>query len=869
MSLQIPELKDSLVLHRSRLDSFEREGIHFFIDGGAPNWIAVDQRGARLLEWVDGRKTLGEIFRLYNEQFVSDAAKAWRDLHVFVRQAMAKGMLHAAAQTAPPYPGRGEALEPKTLNELWIHLLQTCNLACSHCLVSSGPGGEKGLGRDFYLGLIDQGFDLGVRRFYFTGGEPFIREDIFDLIRYTTEDKKAQLMVLTNATLFSGPRLEALKTLDRERLNFQVSLDGCRPETNDPIRGAGVFAKASAGLKTLNELGFATSLTAAVTKSNVRDLEQLPKLAKELGAKSVHLMWLHKRGRILETDGSAAFPTHAELAHLARTVKAASKELGVIVDNAESFALRVNGLPGVKYDLGNCCWESLCVYMDGKVYPSAAMAGYPALALGDAEKEPLRKIWMESPVARAFRNATVGQKKSLSGHPFRFLTGGGDIEHSYFFDQAGVPAKRVGAEMVGARQSGNDSANGHEGSLMGEDPYHELYVELMKDAMFDLASTKKAALNLKSGFNPPVIYHAMGEGQIASSQDAALWLDPDGAAVKVKLTHSNCVLSFDVEKPYKIIQNFYGKAALAPQKELCCPVKYDESEVGHIPREVLDRFYGCGSPVTQAGLKAGETMLDLGSGAGIDCFIAAKKVGPTGRVIGVDMTQEMLTVARQCKNDVAAVLGYDVVEFRDGYLENIPAETASVDLVTSNCVINLSPDKNKVFAEIWRVLKDTGRMVVADIVADRPVPLALAAHQDLWGECISGSLSEEEFLTALERAGFYGIRILKKTFWKEVKAYQFHSLTVQAFKFEKKAGCRFMGQQAVYLGPYKAAMDEEGHLFPRGESIEICTDTAAKLRSGAYAGQFLVYESDGSQAPAALPMAVAANDGCCEGGACC
>lgn len=333
----------------------------------------------------------------------------------------------------------------------------------------------------------------------------------------------------------------------------------------------------------------------------------------------------------------------------------------------------------------------------------------------------------------------------------------------------------------------------------------------------------------------------------------------------MRLLHSNCVLAFDVEKPYRAVQKFYGQAAEEPQKELCCPVKYDDSEVGHIPQDVLDRFYGCGSPMAQAQVRPGETTLDLGSGAGIDCFIAAKKVGPEGKVIGVDMTDRMLEVALRCKNDVARNLGYDVVDCHEGFLEKVPAEDKSVDLVTSNCVINLSPDKGKVFAEIWRILKDHGRLVVADIVADRSVPLALQAHQDLWGECISGSLSEAEFFAGLERAGFYGLALLKKTFWKEVEGVKFYSITVRGYKFEKKAGCKFIGQKAVYLGPFKGGIDEEGHLFPRGEAIEVCTDTAAKLSNPPYAGQFAVLEPDG------VPAAVAAGEDCCSPGSgrCC
>ena len=839
-------LEDDAVLHRPGLHSFERDGLHFFVDGEAPRWSSTDSRGAKLLEQVDGKRTLGELRRDYAAVHHLDAGRSWRDVQVFVREALRKGILSLEPIHAPPYTGRAGHLEPESLKEFWIHLLQTCNLACTHCLVSSGPQGAAGADLAYYLRVIDEAHALGARRFYFTGGEPFVREDIFDLVRHVTAARASELIILTNATLFQGERLRRLEGLDREKVKFQVSLDGTTAEVNDAIRGGGVFVKTSEGLKALSDLGFETSLTAVATRANLKDLEALPALAQGLGAKSVHLMWLHKRGRILETAGSDVFPSSAELLVLARKVKASADDLGVVFDNFASILQRVNGRPQIKYDLGNLCWESLCLYMDGQVYPSAALAAVPALSLGSAGQRPLRSLWLESPVAKAFREASVAQKNSLSDHPFRFLTGGGDMEHGWFF-----------------------SANGEAGSLVADDPYHDLYVELIQDAMAELASKKRAALNCKSEFDPPVIYHAMGDDSIACSEDARDLLFK-GAERRVRLLHTNCVLSFDVEKPYRILQDFYGKAAIEPQKELCCPVKYDAAEIGHIPQEVIDRFYGCGSPMSAAEVRPGETVLDLGSGAGIDCFIAAKKVGPRGKVIGVDMTEPMLRAANTHKPAVAGKLGYDAVEFRKGFLEAIPAEDKSVDLVTSNCVINLSPDKSKVFSEIWRILKDRGRLVVADIVADRPVPLSLQAHQDLWGECISGALSEEEFIAGLERAGFYGLALLKKTFWKEVEGYEFHSITVRGFKHEAKADRASLGQRAVYRGPYKAVLDDEGRLFPRGEAVEVLADTAAKLKAAPYAGHFTVLEADGL---VASPFGVIAKEACCApdggGSSCC
>ena len=292
------------------------------------------------------------------------------------------------------------------------------------------------------------------------------------------------------------------------------------------------------------------------------------------------------------------------------------------------------------------------------------------------------------------------------------------------------------------------------------------------------------------------------------------------------------------------VKEFYSRAAMEPQESLCCPGGYPAEETSHIPPEVIERFYGCGSPISLACIAPGETVLDLGSGAGIDCFIAAKKTGREGKVIGVDMTDEMLKVANSSKDKVAGNLGYGNVEFRKGYLEEIPAEANSVDLITSNCVINLSPDKGKVFSEMWRALKDHGRVVVSDIVSSRVMPESLKSDEQLLSECIAGSLTEERFLTSLERAGFYGIEMLDKKFWKRIEDIDFYSVTVRGYKFQKTAGCVYVGQYAVYKGPYKFVIDEEGHVFPRNQAVEICTDTALKLSSAPYAGMFIITESD-------------------------
>ncbi|MFQ5428464.1 MAG: methyltransferase domain-containing protein [Thermodesulfobacteriota bacterium] len=319
------------------------------------------------------------------------------------------------------------------------------------------------------------------------------------------------------------------------------------------------------------------------------------------------------------------------------------------------------------------------------------------------------------------------------------------------------------------------------------------------------------------------------------------------------------------------VQSFYGEAALKPQPELCCPTAYAGAETGHIPDEVLDVSYGCGSPVTLSGLSRGETMLDLGAGAGIDCFIASKITGPSGRVLGIDMTEEMLEKAEKNKVEVRESLGYSNVEFRKGFLEDIPAEDASVDLVTSNCVINLMADKAPVFREIYRILKSGGRFVISDIISERSVPAAMQEDSELWGECISGALTSEEFITSALEAGFYGIAILSNTFYREAGGIKFYSITYRghkAIKGEREEKCLYNGHQATYLGPFESVTDDEGHVFPRGLAIEVCTDTAQRLTLTPYKGLFTITapeeESTGEE-KACVPLAPKreGSSGCC------
>ena len=209
----------------------------------------------------------------------------------------------------------------------------------------------------------------------------------------------------------------------------------------------------------------------------------------------------------------------------------------------------------------------------------------------------------------------------------------------------------------------------------------------------------------------------------------------------------------------------------APQTGSCCGptvveqkgtfVKiagYDKDELSRLPVDAVQNSFGCGNPLAFAGVQPGQVVLDIGSGAGIDCFIAAEKVGPAGKVIGLDMTPEMIERARQNANEA----GVTNVEFRFGEAEKMPVEDTSVDWVISNCVINLSPDKPAVFGEIGRILRPGGRISISDIVA-QDLPVAVRQSRDAWTGCLAGAISEEAYLKGLEAAGLRDVRVTART----------------------------------------------------------------------------------------------------------
>jgi len=226
----------------------------------------------------------------------------------------------------------------------------------------------------------------------------------------------------------------------------------------------------------------------------------------------------------------------------------------------------------------------------------------------------------------------------------------------------------------------------------------------------------------------------------------------------------------------------------------CCSADsnlYPADLLTTLPQGETAVSYGCGDPITLASLQPGQTVLDLGSGAGLDCFFAAKKVGETGHVIGVDMTPEMLERARGS----AKRLGLSNVEFRQGYIEDLPVESNTVDVIISNCVINLSPDKSKVFAETFRVLKPGGKLALSDIVTDGPLPDAVKQSLSAWAGCVAGAVEAKEYTAMMEAVGFTDVSVTPVFFDKE---------TVDSALDEMKLEMKEYPREDVYKAVYSA-----------------------------------------------------------------
>ncbi len=650
------------------------------------------------------------------------------------------------------YQGRGSVLKLERIRELWFHLTNQCDLSCTHCLFSSSPQEKSRLSGEQVMDMAEQAHALGCRLFVLTGGEPFVHHQITEVIKGLLEMNDTHVVILTN-----GMNLKKQLTkgrFDPTRLHLQISMDGME-QNHDQIRGKGTFKKLLIQLKWLRENAIPFTLSMSVNQSNVYDMPKLVAVAAETGAGNVHYMWYFVRGR---GDTKGFVPVEIIFENLIKAVQQAENK-HILIDNLEAMKTQVFAPAGTIHDGTTAAWESLALGPDLRLYPSAALVDMSELAT-DLSKG-LEDAWKNSPILTSIRNSTA---KDLPT-PFRYIHGGGDLDHCYVY--------------------------GH--TFTGDDPYLDLHEKI---ALWLIS--REAEIQPDNG--APGIRLQMGE-----------ILESCGAHGKVAFTHSNCLLATAGKNSLTVVKNYYSKAAGDKNQEILNPVCYEADLIDHIPEAYRFRGYGCGSPVIDANIQKGDHVLDLGCGSGVECFIAARITGSTGRVTGIDMLDPMLDLARKGLERVVENLGYNNIQFKKAYLEKLSLESNSMDIVLSNCVMNLSINKRRSYGEIFRVLRPGGRLVISDVVCENEPDPALRNDETLRGECIAGALTQTHLAALLEDMGFTGIRMIKRFPYRTVLDFPFYSLTYSAVKPEILEPV-----EVIYRGPLSHIETPSGVVLPVG-----------------------------------------------------
>lgn len=426
----------------------------FLVDPVAPNWALVSERAARLAMVCDGRKSVSEV--------AADCGAGMKTAEALsvLESLRESGILRDASESSRAQDSGRQ--DPDRLTELWLHINDTCNLSCVHCLLGDRRQSTRGvLPADVARRAIRQGLDLGVRQFYITGGEPLLHPEFFDLAARATEE--ARLTVLSNGTTIDEPIAKRLAALPR--FSLQISLEAPDSATNDAVRGRGAVEKALRGIRLLIDAGLVPAVSTTLTSLNVDKLPDVTALAGRLGLKRHHVIWLHHRGKAAADTRLSVAPDR--LADTMLRAREVGERVGVAVDNYCSLRSRLCAAPNTRHDLCHCAHEMLCVGSDALVYPCPVLVGEPAFAAGDLRTHPLAGIWCDSETLQRIRSLSVAVLEQCSDCDVRFLCGGGCLSQTFY----------------------------ETGRLDGPDPYCSAYRRMIGDELARVAAGSAAQGN--------------------------------------------------------------------------------------------------------------------------------------------------------------------------------------------------------------------------------------------------------------------------------------------------------------------------------------------------------------------------------------
>lgn len=652
------------------------------------------------------------------------------------------------------------------LKELWFHVTNKCNLSCNHCLFSSGPKENGELKFSDIKDLSTQAYHLGCKIFALTGGEPFVHNEYSDIIDHLLSFNDSHVIVLSNGLLLKDRA--QIEKWGNDRFHLQISVDGLK-EDHERIRGKGSWNKLLSNLSWLKEKSFPFTISMSIDFHNAPQMSNVVSFAKEQGAKNVHFMWYFVKGRGGIERRAAIDQIYENLIKAYDT----AIDVGIAIDNIDSLKTQLFSPYGTVYDGCTSGVEAAAIGPDRKLYPSASLIGEKELSV--EIDGSLEESWNNSPSLLQIREDSI---KNIDD-PFKFVLGGGDLEHSYINSK-----KFLGADLYAFLQQ-------------------KLLFEIIRRHVESCCESSLPRLNLKMG---DILETCGNSGDIA-------------------LVHTNCLLAISGNDALTNVKSFYSNAAEKVNDDILNPVSYDDDILSHIPEDLRFRGYGCGSPVDESDLKEGEHLVDLGCGVGVECFIASKKTGQNGIVTGIDVLTSMLEKARDGAKRISEILGFNNLCFKQGLLEMLPLDDNSVDVIISNCVMNLSTNKRKAYSEIARVLKPGGRLVISDVVTETEPGAEIRNSKVLSGECIGGAMTQNDLIGILKESGFISIEIIKRFPYRTVKNHEFYSLTYRAFKPIKSDLVK-----VVYKGPFSSIEISNGKQLTAG-SIEFIDKSEANLYS--------------------------------------